>query len=82
MTKPAPLVGITLRFTEKAARSRPPGKPYGFAVPANAPMPVAGDKFTLVIGEQSVTFRVLEREFEYLPDTATVHLTLGTLDER
>lgn len=45
-------------------------------------MPVAGDKFTVVIGEQSVTFGVLEREFEYLPDTATVHLMLGTQDER
>ena len=45
-------------------------------------MPVVGDKYTLVIGGQSMTFRVLDREFEYLPDTATVHLTLGTVDER
>jgi hypothetical protein len=45
-------------------------------------MPMVGDKYTALIGGHSMTFRVVDRELEYLPDQATIHLTLGLIDER
>ena len=76
--KTNPSLGLNVSFTARAQQvaAKAGSKDMAFSIPPNSTMPCIGDKFTVMLGGMSTTFKVIDREFEYLPDHATIHLTL------
>jgi hypothetical protein len=75
-------VSVNFRFTERATATIPAdAKGYDFTVPGNSEMPIPGDLLTVAMGHEQVTFKVLQRRFEFVPKMTTLELILGAVDE-